>query len=172
MKKKPIILAVLIIASVIAIFILKYNTMILDSKASAKLVSPSYPDESAYSNLELLVKKADNIFVGEVLEQKGSTERLGNPAVLYEVRVTHNVKGGLLGGLTIIQEGGYYKQNGKLHFFRYKGDELLQKGEIYLFAVIREGDSYWTIPVYGHEHLKTEQQKQNLIEEIKALVVE
>jgi hypothetical protein len=80
MKKKPIILAVLILASVIAIFILKYNTMLLDSKASAKLVSPAYPNESAYSNFELLVKKADNIFVGEVLEEKGSTERRGKPA--------------------------------------------------------------------------------------------
>ncbi|WP_043930433.1 hypothetical protein [Bacillus sp. EB01] len=169
MKKKPLLLAALIISAATAIFILKYNTMLLDSKASAKLVSPAFPDEAAYSTPELLVKKADNIFIGEVLEEKGTTKHRGNPAALHEVRVTHNMKGALLGGLTVIQEGGYYKQNGKLHLLRYKGDELLQKGEIYLFSVIREGDFYWTIPVYGHEQLINEEQKMDWIEEIKAL---
>ncbi|OCA88071.1 hypothetical protein A8F94_09640 [Bacillus sp. FJAT-27225] len=62
MKKKPLILAAFLLAAAAALFIIKSNTLLLDSKASAEMDIRDYPYDANYSDPKTLVRAADTIF--------------------------------------------------------------------------------------------------------------
>ncbi|RDU37764.1 hypothetical protein DRW41_08025 [Neobacillus piezotolerans] len=164
---------VLFFVAAAGVFYVKQFTMLLDFKRSAETVSRRFEFEKDFSDTKTLVDGADRIFIGEVLEEKGRGTHAGNPATFFEVRVTQNIKGALLGGVTVIQDGGYYKENGKLYLLKYENDEPLRKGQMYLFIVNLDRDGmYWAMPRYGLTPLDTEEQKHRLIEEIRGVLQE
>ncbi|WP_059172162.1 hypothetical protein [Bacillus sp. FJAT-27445] len=155
------------------LFYVKQYTMLLDFKSSAVAVSKSFEYGKDFSDTKTLVEGVNRIFIGEVLEEKGRGTHAGKPATFFEVRVTQNIKGALLGGITVIQDGGYYKDSGKIFLLKYENDELLKKGQMYLFAVNEDRDGmYWAMPKYGHTAIDTEVQKYELIKEIRGMLEE
>ncbi|WP_316569558.1 hypothetical protein [Neobacillus sp. YIM B06451] len=173
MRKKSWSLGLLFLLVAAGLFFVKEYTMLLDFKSSAETVNKTYEFEKDFSDTKKLVEGVDLIFIGEVLEEKGRGSHAGNPATFFEVRVTQNIKGALLGGITVIQGGGYYKEGGKLYLLKYENDELLRKGQMYLFAVQEIGDGmYWSMPKYGHTAIHTEEQKYDLIDGIRGVLGE
>lgn len=160
--------AIIIVAGV---FSIKYFTMLLDSRNSAEVISRTYEYEQDFSNKKTLVSAADRIFIGEVLEEKERSTHNGQPAILYEVRVTQNIKGALLGGITVIRDGGYYKKDGQLFLLKYEDNPFLIKGQMYLFTVFQDKKGmFWSMPKYGAEEIHTEEQKYELMNEIKMIL--
>ncbi|HAQ06698.1 MAG TPA: hypothetical protein DCR24_03905 [Bacillus bacterium] len=152
---------------VMVLLYMKFFTMILDSKDSARVNEKTYPYLSDYEDREILIESVDHIFIGEVLEEAGHEWTDDTPHTQFTIRLTQNIKGSILGDITVNQPGGYYKEKGSLKLLKYKGDSLLKPGEMYLFAATVNTESGWydILPVYGSIKIKTEEQKLLLIEE-------
>jgi hypothetical protein len=54
-----------------------------------------------------LTKAVEHIFIGEVIREVGIEEYTGTPNTQFLVRITQNIKGALLGDITVNQDGGY-----------------------------------------------------------------
>lgn len=103
------------------------------------------------SNDRKLVGFSDNVFVGEVLEQTGSSPNTHPPEVnstgfspqtQFSVRVLENIKGDLDGTITVSQYGGY--DEGELELV--EGDTLLEPGQRHLFVTrYNQYDDWHTI---------------------------
>lgn len=128
MKKLTLIIILSLLG--IGIFSIKYFTPLLDSSDSAIIVNKPYPFKDDYQDKQKLVKAVDNIFIGEVIREIGNEKYTGKPNTQFLVRITQNIKGSLLGDITINQEGGYYKKNGNLYLLTYEKSPLLKKNQI------------------------------------------
>lgn len=96
------------------------------------------------SNVGLLVKYSDNVFIGRVVKQVGNEgkENRNTPYTQFSVEVLANIKGNLTGTVVVNQMGGY--KYGVLHVLRddaivpedkaEPGEYLLQPGHVYMFA--------------------------------------
>ena len=148
---------------------LKYFTSIFDRKETAIVKEESYKFQKDFSDKKKLSEAVDNIFIGEVMKESGREPITAHHDTQFEIRITQNIKGALLGDITVNQQGGYFKEKGKLYLFHYKGDPMLIQGHMYLFAVSRgEKGTFEMIPKYGHIGLKTEKKKYQLIDEFKS----
>lgn len=97
------------------------------------------------SNVGLLVKNSDNVFIGRVVEQVGNEPRRRSPFTQFSVEVLANIKGDLKGKIVVDQEGGY--KYGVLHVLRddaivpedmaKSGEYLLLPGHVYVFATLQ-----------------------------------
>ncbi|MCL6570572.1 MAG: hypothetical protein K6T88_02655 [Bacillus sp. (in: Bacteria)] len=162
MKKVALVIGLVIVGA--GIFSIKYFTMFFDAKDSAIVVNHSYTYEDDYRDKRKLASAVDNIFIGEVVTDVGNKEYTGHPNTQYKIMIIQNIKGALLGDITVNQEGGYYKKNGKLKLFTYEKSPLLIKKQVYLFAVsATEKDYFHMIPKYGYYPLDNEEQKYKLI---------
>ncbi|MEH7355298.1 hypothetical protein V7150_17210 [Neobacillus drentensis] len=157
----------------IGIFSIKYFTTLLDSKDSAIIVNKPYSFKDHYQDKQKLVKAVDNIFIGEVIRENGNEKYTGKPNTQFLVRITQNIKGSLLGDITINQEGGYYKKNGYLYLLTYEKSPLLKKNQMYLFAVTNTKKGYFEMmPKYGSTLLDNEDEKLKQIDDIKKALEE
>lgn len=171
MKKWAIIFVLILVG--VGIFSLKYYTTLLDSKDSAIIVNKHFPFKDDYQDKQKLVKAVDHIFIGEVIREVGNEEYTGNPNTQFLVRITQNIKGALLGDITVNQEGGYYKESGKLYLLTYEMTPLLREKQMYLFAVNATKNGYFEImSKYGSVQLDNEDKKLKLIEDFREVLAE
>jgi hypothetical protein len=169
MKKVPIILVLILIG--IGTLSIKYYTTLLDSKDSAIIVNKPYTFKADYEDKGTLAKAVDNIFIGEVVREVGSEEYTGSPNTQFLVRITQNIKGALLGDITVNQEGGYYKEKGNLYLLSYEKTPLLKEKHMYLFAVTPTKKGYFEmLPKYGSKLLDNEEEKYEQIKVFKEVI--
>jgi hypothetical protein len=167
-KAAPVIVLILLAT---ALFSVKYFTTLLDSKDSVTIVNKAYTFKDDYTDKRKLAKAVDNIFIGEVIREVGTEEYTGSPNTQFLVRITQNIKGALLGDITINQEGGYFKEKGKLYLLSYEKTPSLKEDQMYLFAVNRTKKGYFEMmPKYGSERLDNEEEKYRQIKEFTAVI--
>jgi hypothetical protein len=170
--KKWAIIVVLILGGV-AIFSIKYYTTLLDSKDSAIIVNKHFPFKDDYQDKRKLTNAVDHIFIGEVIREVGNEEYTGHPNTQFLVRITQNIKGALLGDITVNQEGGYYKEKGKLYLLTYEKSPLFKKDQMYLFFLTTTNKGYFEMmPKYGSILLDNEDVKLKQIEELRKIIEE
>lgn len=169
MKKASLVITLILLA--IALFSIKYFTTLLDSKDSATIVNKEYTFEDDYTDKKVLAQAVDNIFIGEVIREVGTEEYTGSPNTQFLVRITQNIKGALLGDITINQEGGYFKEKGKLYLLSYEKTPLLKENQMYLFAVTNTKKGYFEmLPKYGSKLLDNEEEKYKQMNEFKEVM--
>ncbi len=169
MEKWAIIIVLVLVGG--GIFSIKYYTQILDSKDSAIIVNKHYPFKYDYHDKRTLTNAVDHIFIGEVIREVGNEEYTGNPNTQYLVRITQNIKGALLGDITVNQEGGYYKERGKLYLLTYEKSPLLKKDQMYLFFLTTTKKGYFEMmPKYGSILLDNENEKLKEIEQFRKVM--
>jgi hypothetical protein len=112
-----------------------------------------------------LVGWADNVFIGTVLEQSGTSDATGMLETQFKVEVSENIKGELQGKVTINQQGGYEGKN----LILVENDQLLKEGESYLFISRRNEEQDWhtVVPVYGDILINSEAHKEELLSKYK-----
>lgn len=166
MKRIYWLFGIVLILSMVGI---KNFTLLLDDKDSAIEIIKTYQWEEDYADKRKLGNAVKNIFIGEVVELSGTKSLEKKPYTLYSVRITQNIKGGFIDDIIIAQEGGYYKEDGKLYLQKYKNDAFLKPGSMYLFASIPNSIKGWQqiVPVHGSILIKNEEQKYKLIDEYK-----
>ncbi|WP_066314373.1 hypothetical protein [Bacillus sp. FJAT-29814] len=166
MKKLVIITGVFLLAA--GLFSIKYFTILLDSKESAIVINKPYPFKENYKNTENMVNAVDHIFIGEVVTETGREPYNGRHNTQFKVMITQNIKGALMGDITVNQEGGYYKKHGKLYLETYENTLILKEKQMYLLAVTRTDKGFFqVVPVYGATPLKNEEEKYEQIAIIK-----
>ncbi|MEH7247706.1 hypothetical protein V7114_13085 [Neobacillus niacini] len=169
MKKAAPVIVLILLAT--ALFSIKYFTTLLDSKDSATIVYKPYTFKDDYTDKRKLAKAVDNIFIGEVIREVGIEEYTGSPNTQFLVRITQNIKGALLGDITINQEGGYFKEKGKLYLLSYEKTPLLKEDQMYLFTVTRTKEDYFEmLPKYGSVRLDNEDEKYKQIKAFKEVI--
>jgi hypothetical protein len=170
-KKMVVIIVILLL--VIGLFSTKYFTMLLDSKDSAIVINKPYSFDENYQDIRVLTKAVDHIFIGEVIREVGNEEYSGAPNAQFSVRITQNIKGALLGVITVNQEGGYFKEKGDLYLLSYEKTPMLKEDTMYLFAVTTTKKGYFEMmPKYGSILLDNEDEKIRRIEEIRKVLEE
>lgn len=168
-KKAAIIFSLILMGA--SFFSIKYFTTLLDSKESAIIVNKPYSFKADFENKGTLANAVDNIFIGEVVREVGNEKYTGSPNTQFLVRITQNIKGALLGDITVNQEGGYYKEKGNLYLLSYEKTPLLKEKHMYLFAVTPTKKGYFEImPKYGSKLLDNEEEKYKQIKEFKDVI--
>jgi hypothetical protein len=166
MKKHLLITSILLLGA--GLFSLKYFTMLLESKDSAIVINKPYPFKENYGDTKKLVDAVDHIFIGEVVTQTGSELYNGQHNTQFKVMITQNIKGALMGDITVNQDGGYYKKKGKLYLQTYENTPILKDKQVYLFAVTKTEKGYFQVmPKYGANLLNSEEDKFEQIAAIK-----
>ncbi len=143
-------------------FIYAFSLINRDSSSPGKIVyiSPSYVTD--VSNDSKLAGIADNIFIGEVKAQLGNKKQDKVPESQFKVEVIQNIKGSLIGAVTVNQQGG--NDSGSL--ILVEGDSLLEVGRTYLFATRVNQEQKWNtlVPVYGDIRVDNDVKKNDLID--------
>ncbi|NHC41343.1 hypothetical protein G6549_15395 [Bacillus sp. MM2020_1] len=171
MKKWAIIFVLILVG--VGIFSIKYYTTLLDSKDSAIIINKHYSFKEDFQDKQKLVQAVDHIFIGEVIREVGDEKNAGNPNTQFLVRITQNIKGTLLGDITVNQNGGYYKENGKLYLLSYEKTPLLKKDKMYLFYLTKTNKGYFEMmPKYGSVLLNNEEEKLKQIDSIRKIMGE
>ncbi len=126
---------------------------------------------------EKLVGFAENVFRGRVIEQVGSEKMAdsasgdsGLPQTQFAVQPLENIKGELTGRVTVNQQGGSIKQNGKSKKVLIEGDPLLEPGKEYMFVTRYEEDKDWyTIAAqpFGDVKVEDKEKRKELKEKLK-----
>lgn len=167
--KKLFLISSIIILVFVGFFVTKHYTLLLDNKNSAILVNKNYHWKDSFSDKRKVSGAAENIFIGEVIEQISSKDFQGKPSTQYSVRITQNIKGGFLDDIIVNQQGGYYKESGKIYLLQYENDKFLKPGKMYLFATAPDNNEDWQqiIPKYGDTPIRNEKEKFKLIDEFK-----
>lgn len=111
-----------------------------------------------------LVGAAQNVFVGKVIAQTGTTTD-PDLRTQFSVEVLENIKGNLTGTVTVSQNGGYENFEGKQYLIITEGDKLLEPGETYLFATrVSDFGGHLLVPVYGDLLIKDQTDRQAKME--------
>jgi len=112
-----------------------------------------------------LVGAVDNVFVGHVIAQVGTTPSEDVPETQFAVEVVETVKGTLRGKVIVNQEGGMQGDAPIL----FDHDPLLKSGATYLFATRLYKETGWQtlVPNYGDLQVKDAQHQEALIERFK-----
>jgi hypothetical protein len=119
-----------------------------------------------FSNDNILVGTAQNVFIGEVVKQKGNKSLDGAPETQFTVKIIKNLKGDLEGEVTVNQFGGYTEdENGENVLVKYNGDELLEEGQKYLLATryLESEDWHTAISTYGTVKINDSKEMNSLI---------
>lgn len=157
----------------VGIFSIKYYTTLFDSKDSAIIVNKHYSFKDDYQDKRTLIEAVDHIFIGEVIREVRNVQHTGHPNTQFLVRITQNVKGALLGEITVNQEGGYYKEKGKFYLLSYEKSPLLKKNQMYLFFLTKTNKGYFEMmPKYGSLLLDNEDEKLKQIDSIRKIMAE
>jgi len=95
-----------------------------------------------------MVGLAEDVFLGSVVGELGTTRIDGVPETQFEVTVQHPIKGALTGTVTVSQAGGVDEEGDE---YVVDEDDPLQAGRTYLFASRTNPDTGWhtLIPRYG-----------------------
>lgn len=133
------------------------------------------------SDKRKLVGAAENVFIGQVQEQKTTVTipdtgpPPGVPYTRYSVEVQRNIKGDLSGTVTVSQQGGvvsYIPESGPEAGQRIRelqalnGDTLLNTGKPYLFVTRYDesGDFYQiTTPKLSDIPIDNQQERESLV---------
>lgn len=112
-----------------------------------------------------LVGAVDNVFVGQVVAQAGTTVFAEVPETQFQVEVLENIKGSLGGKVIVNQEGGLDGDQLVL----VAGDSFLKPGQTCLFATRVYKDKGWNtlVPRYGDLLIADAQQRASLVERFK-----
>jgi hypothetical protein len=174
MKKAVWLMGIIVVLVIVGLLVVKHFTLLLDDKDKAIVVNESYQWEGDFSDKRKLSGAANNIFIGEIVEQVGNEQVEGKPYTLYSVRITQNIKGGFLDDIVVAQLGGYYKDAGKLYHLQIENESFLKQGKMYLFATTPHSEKEWQqmIPKYGSTLINNEEQKFKLIDEFKEAIKE
>lgn len=169
MKKWIVISFVLAAAALVG---LAYFTELFNSRESATVVHKESAMTEGFSEKEVLAAKADNIFIGEVMEEAGVHKNSGEVQTDFSVRATQNIKGAILDEIIVSQQGGFYKKGWDLYVQKHDGIDMLEPGKMYLFCTTTDStsDVYKLIPRYGIVEVDTEEQKLALINEFKTVL--
>jgi hypothetical protein len=100
LMKKWVIVFVLLLEGG-GILSIKYYTSLLDSKDSAIIINKHFSFKDDYQDIRTLTKAVDHIFIGEVIREVGTEQYTGHPNTQFLVRITQNIKGALLGDITV-----------------------------------------------------------------------
>lgn len=122
------------------------------SEEPAKVVQGHLNGVADFSNDKILVGSSNNVFIGDVVREKGNKSLDGSPETQFTVKVIENLKGNLEGDVTVNQFGGYDEdESGNKVLLLYNNDELLEEGEKYLFATrhLESEDWHTVINTYG-----------------------
>ena len=122
MKRKWLLLFLLVL--ILLLIYMKFFTMLLDSKDSAKINEKPYTYQLDYEDREVLTDSVDHIFIGEVMKETGHEWDNDSPHTQFSVRLTQNIKGSILGDITVNQPGGYHKEKGTLKLLDRKSTRL------------------------------------------------
>ena len=121
-----------------------------------------------FDNLKELVGTSDNIFIGKVMENLGSSKKpikntKGNDFIVsgilyttFDVEVISNIKGKASKKIKLLEGGGY---NGKKYFNKH-GLDSLKEGKIYLFTTTHLKDNLYGI--LGHKNAMIKLTKEDL----------
>jgi hypothetical protein len=112
-----------------------------------------------------LVGAVDNVFVGHVIAQVGTTPSGDVPETQFAVEVVESIKGTLRGKVIVNQEGGMQGVAPIL----FDHDPLLKPGATYLFATRLYKETSWQtlVPNYGDLQVKDAQDQDAVIERFK-----
>jgi hypothetical protein len=135
---------------------------------------PSAGSQIRYAHLDLiadfeddrqLVGAVENVFVGRVLAQLGTTILDEAPETQFTVEVLENVKGSLSGKVVVNQEGGQYGDV----FVLMEDDALLKSGQTYLFATLPFKERGWhsLVARYGDLLITDAQHRASLVERFR-----
>jgi Matrixin len=109
-----------------------------------------------FSDPRQLVSAVDNVFVGRVVAQQGTTILDDEPETQFEVEVLENIKGSLRGQVIVNQEGGTDGDQVVV----VEGDKPLRFGQVYLFATAQYAERGWHTLVPGYGDLPITDAKQ------------
>ncbi|UII57629.1 hypothetical protein LS684_09475 [Cytobacillus spongiae] len=88
---------------------------------------------------EEVVGNSENVFIAKVINTESSIPLSDVPRTQFRVKVIHNIKGSLDGEVIINQAAGYgTDKNGDKYIEKFKGQEILKEGSIYLFATLHD----------------------------------
>ncbi len=128
--------------AVIAIILALSIAMALSLRANLiKLPGVSYGmsfvNIGDFSVDEELVGASHNVYVAKIIKQTEYVVLDGIPFTKYEAEVKYNIKGDIVGRITVLHQGGY--KNGRLNLVNGAQDEsnnmgLLKEGSTYLLA--------------------------------------
>jgi Matrixin len=118
-----------------------------------------------FSDPRRLVGAVDNVFVGRVADEHGTTILDDEPETQFVVEVLENIKGSLDRKVIVNQEGGVHGDEVVV----VEGDTPLRAGEVYLFATaVYEAKGWHTlVPGYGDIHIVDEKQHSEIVEKFK-----
>jgi hypothetical protein len=168
---KKVLLFITLILFGAGMYSIQYFTTLFDSKDSAIIINKSYSFKDDYEDKQKLAKAVDNIFIGEVVREVGNKAYTGTHNTQFSVRITQNIKGALLGDITVNQLGGYYKEKGKFYLLSYEKSPMLKEKQMYLFAVTNTKKGYFEMmPKYGSILLDNEEEKLKQIEEFREVL--
>ncbi len=120
-----------------------------------------------------LVRRADNIFVGRVIEkaEERSPAESGGPLpeTAFAVKVERNVKGSLSGTVTVVQAGGCDPKYGEVVLINE--DPLLKPGERAIFSTgeySSPADTHYIVgSKYGDMRVETRAQEKSIIARLR-----
>jgi hypothetical protein len=186
-------LAVLVLA-VSVLVLVAIQIGVVSSGHTPKAETPVGIAQASYNfnvaDERLLVGSADNVFVGRVVEVKDNLSTSGpseDPPLAqsqFAVEVLENIKGQLVGTVTINQGGGYVEYHADRDYPEdgvHKGervrqlilidkDPLLEPGQQYMFVTAYDQKAGWhelAASVAGDIKIKDNAQRKALVERFK-----
>jgi NhaP-type Na+/H+ and K+/H+ antiporter len=120
---------------------------------------------------EEVVGNSENIFVAKVLEEVGNKSPHENmPKTQFKVAVVQNIKGKLKKEQIINQDAGFTTINGEKTLVKFENQDLLQPGELYLFATLHDDKNDWhnPVPVYGEILIDNNKKNADLVARYKS----
>lgn len=138
-------------------------------KKPVKIVDAYLNEVADFSDDRILVGAAQNVFVGEVVQEVGSKRLDGTPETQYSVKVHKNLKGKLKGEVIVNQFGGYDKDSeGNNVLVLYNEDEMLKEGRQYMFATryLESEDWHTAITNQGTVELKNAEEENTSVGKI------
>jgi hypothetical protein len=135
---------------------------------AVKWFTPSEPRTTTVNYMTDVADKrklagiSDHIFIGKVLSQLNTVQDGSLLKTCFQVQVLENLKGNLVGKVTVTQQGGYDQEK---HSFLIEGDPLLKPDQIYLFATRRDkpAHDHLLIPVVGDIPLTVNNQQSDAL---------
>jgi hypothetical protein len=160
-KKKVTIIAFTLIV-LIGLFI-ALNNIAQKSSSKTVVLHPSYVSD--FSDDSALVGFAQNVFIGEIVSEKGNKKLSEYPETQFNVKVIENIKGNLSGTVIVNQEGGYLDKT----LYVVENDTMLKQGKKYLFATrYNKAENFHTvIPVNGKVNIDSNEKIKDFSDRFK-----
>ena len=114
-----------------------------------------------------LVGFADDVFVGKVVGERGTTQVESLLETQFDVQVVRPIKGTLEGTIVVSQEGGVDEKGVTV---TVDGDEPLAVGQTYVFASRTNPNTGWhtLVPAYGTVRVDADRTRTRLVDRFEA----